>query len=450
MPMTATTGLGWSGSVRTAWDAMTSTGPARTGGHAEVASHGLAQASALLTRALYAGPGGERRLTPSAGAIFPFTALVLAEVRDETATPCWQLFRMSEDGRALDRLPLPRPRAAALAARLAGPGGHVLLLVRPWLSMRKYGARGYLYAHLDTGHAAAGLAGGAPRSGVLRLRLPRAELRDLLSPAVPEVFELHSVLSFGPDTSEPAPLVPVTVADPPWDPVDPVETLCWHHLAGTLQPADDDGEPSRPVDAPIIRIPAGPAPGPDRIRRDWHELAAARRSSRQFAATRLDPAALARTVRALGTALPTDLGPASAPGPVRATIILGPGYIVDDDIRRALGRYGTLTDWPADVPVGELVAACRGQRQAGQAQAFVLLHLPERALLVEGRPQLLREALFRAAGAAHLVQLGAAGAGAAVATIGRFDAGLWHRAGLLPAGEHIVYLMALGVMGEAA
>jgi hypothetical protein len=66
-------------------------------------------------------------------------------------------------------LPFGQAVAAELVRAIDQESGisnadHILLIIRPWLSMRKYGSRGYLYNHLDAGHAAVNLLGG--RTGI--------------------------------------------------------------------------------------------------------------------------------------------------------------------------------------------------------------------------------------------------------------------------------------------
>src|SRR5262249_29373104 len=68
-----------------------------------------------------------------------------------------------ESGRLLD-CGLPALTEDVLAdARLRINPGHrvealIVVVVRPWLSMKKYRLRGYAYCHLDVGHLAANLA----------------------------------------------------------------------------------------------------------------------------------------------------------------------------------------------------------------------------------------------------------------------------------------------------
>lgn len=448
---------GWSGSVRTAWGAMTgqpAAGPVVTG---EASSPGLAQAVGIARNAIFGAVADGRRPIPSAGAIFPFSVLVLAATQPATGATRWQLYRLDEDGRQPTRLPLSESDAVVLARLLdQGPVGtrcHLLLLVRPWMSMRKYGARGYLYAHLDAGHAGASLIGATPSRcrAVLRLRVPRKDIREILGTDLVPFHEIHSVLSFTPDSGGDSAVLPVAtlpqVADGSRN--EPLESLCWQYLVGTLQ--QDEASSSNPGDSLLVRLPGGVGEPSTDLRRNWSRLAAARRSCRRFGTTRLDPQALVHAMSALGTALPVDLGPATAQNAmVRATLILGSGYRLDDQLTARLDDYVTVTSWPVDVSVEQAVAASRGQLHVGAAQAFVLFHVAEQRAVVEGQPQLLREALFRSGAAAHLLQLGAAGAGVAVSAIGRFGGDFWARIGRLPAGEEILYLLALGVPGDAA
>lgn len=84
------------------------------------------------------GTGG-RRHVPSAGACYPYEVVV-----------------SSMDGRAVGRLDLVRRTVTAKAEDLHALEADRLrwhVIGRPWLSMRRYARRGYLYHLIDVGHA---------------------------------------------------------------------------------------------------------------------------------------------------------------------------------------------------------------------------------------------------------------------------------------------------------
>lgn len=433
---------GWSGSVKAAWNAFEYTESTPEYRTINVVDHGIRQAVDLIACSLFPDADGKWPV-PSAGGIYPFTVLVVTIVESS-----WQVFRLPGRGQVI-RADVPPGQAAALATALdparSDRSCHVLLLLRPWLSMRKYGPRGYLYAQLDAAHAAANLTGATPSDWrpVLRVGPDPFAIEAAAEAAVPPFHEIHSVLSF--ESSHVVDPAPVAVRVPhgraAFPEPDPVEALCWAFLVGTLQRGDPP--PSAPVPT---ALPATTGESSNDWRR-WRRWAAARRSCRRFDGPRLEALTLLRTLSVLEVRLPLNFGETDV-GEVRATVVLGPGYDVDERIRACLAPYGDVVTWPDDLCTEELVRACGSQEHAADAQAFVLLHHPASRIVVEGRPDLLRAALFRAGCAAHLIQLGAAGTGVAVLTIGRFDQAVWSNAGRLDADDQVLYLMALGTAKE--
>lgn len=121
------------------------------------------------------------RTTPSAGALYPFEVLVHVGQLGET-----YLY----DVEGADFRPYSPVRAGRRARRdrdLEGDVnnwiGQVLFVARPWLSMKKYGQRGYLYTQLDIGHAAVSVALSARALGLratIELRIQRQRLAEEL------------------------------------------------------------------------------------------------------------------------------------------------------------------------------------------------------------------------------------------------------------------------------
>src|SRR5690606_25944707 len=88
--------------------------------------------------------GGDTRFVPSAGATYPYEILLVAPESGATAL-------------------LDPARKHLVVREGADPARDAddylcLLVGRPWLSMRKYGTRGYLYHLIDAGHALLALA----------------------------------------------------------------------------------------------------------------------------------------------------------------------------------------------------------------------------------------------------------------------------------------------------
>ncbi|HET6210079.1 MAG TPA: hypothetical protein VFD94_06835, partial [Jatrophihabitans sp.] len=167
--------------LRRTWLAMTSLRSAEPAGSQPVLSPDLAVAVDILSEAVHRpGPSGARRV-PSAGAIFPYETLALCRTPavDDSDSE-WQLFRIEGALGSCTRVPAARPWLHRLAGALPGGPGfdgcYLLVLTRPWLSIRKYGPRGYLYTQLDAAHAAVNILGVALSTGlaVLHTRLPAA------------------------------------------------------------------------------------------------------------------------------------------------------------------------------------------------------------------------------------------------------------------------------------
>src|SRR6185437_12242071 len=167
--------------------------------------------------------------------------------------------------------------AEALPGGADFDGCYLLVLTRPWLSIRKYGPRGYLYTQLDAAHAAVNIAGVALSSGIAVLHpcLPTAAaqaLHDGFSPfhEAHSVIQLTRVRDFPDD-----PLV--TVRDEAPTRSTPAhydfEAQAWSSIVAPLY---DDGQsatgPAR--DTTVLSLPE---PRPDlALRTEWRELSAVR------------------------------------------------------------------------------------------------------------------------------------------------------------------------------
>ncbi|MFJ2581031.1 hypothetical protein [Kitasatospora aureofaciens] len=323
------------------------------------------------------------RAVPSAGAVYPYEFAVLVM---ENGVPT--AFRIDADRRICARLAVGARVTAALdTSMLAIPedgGTLVVTLTRPWLSMRKYGDRGYLYTQLDAGHAAGNLvlaAAGRGAPGALRLRFPRESLSGLLE-AGENCREIHSAI-----------LVPAGSADESWtrwtvhDSTDRelrgptwrswLESTCWDSLAGW---PEHSGSPAlQAVPAPLARIrtdrqlPGGQGRLGDPS--EWSELIGTRVSSKAFTGEPVSAAAVWRAVSALSTPLETDLPDAS---PLSATLVLRSTTEPEQD---GVYRLHTGERRPGRLPsTDEVARACMQQRALAGAAAVLLLHVPRTSL----------------------------------------------------------------------
>lgn len=390
---------------------------------------------AAVERVLLGPASPTGRTVPSAGAIFPYD-LVLC-VPPELAGISG-VFHLDLTTRSRLRLPVAPESVTRLLPPGAADQAHLLLLSRPWLSMRKYGARGYLYAQLDTGHAATALLGlpGAQ----LRLGLPRADLGALIGSALRH-REVHSMVSFT--------VPPVLAGRGPWTalarprPTEPtsddLERLGWSMIPEQLASGGIAWRPVSGTTAVPVRTGDGAIGGAE-----WPGLAAARRSCTSFADRPLSAGALVDALSALSTPLTTDF---EATGSVLFTLLTDPATAAEcaplaDTIGIDITGSARLSE-PATV-----AAACNGQRHLGHARAFLVCRVVPTALPAgHAQPQAMRDALFRVSAAGHLAYLGAVRAGVAVTGVGGFrDDHVRDLAGL--AGhEEIPYLVAFGTSG---
>ncbi|GHH72285.1 hypothetical protein GCM10018781_34860 [Kitasatospora indigofera] len=411
----------------------------------------LLEEGALTSRADRSRRSHGARAVPSAGAVYPYEFAVITL---ENGTPT--AFRINADRRAVTRVAAGERVARALhASALAIPadgGAVVVTLTRPWLSMRKYGDRGYLYTQLDAGHAAGNLllattGRGAP--GTLRLRLPRVPLSDLLE-AAENCREVHSAL-----------LVPAAAADDAWtrwtlhDGADRerrvptwrswLEKTCWDSL--TARADHPRSTPAPDASAPLaqLRDNGRPAGGQDGLGdpSEWPKLLASRASSKAFVPANVPAADVWQAVSALSTPVRTDL---PAGSPMGATLVLRSAEEPGQNAVHPLTGDGAGR--PDRLPsADEVVRACMQQRTLAGAAAVVLLHAPRTALSDTGPAdgaEDLRELAFRCGALGQLLYLGANRARIGVTGVGGFDAALWHTLAGLPESDEILYVLLLG------
>lgn len=390
---------------------------------------------------------------PSAGALYPYEIYV---VTDGPSGPA--VFSVDITRRSCRLLHDGEQVAATLETgglALPGPDAFlVLIAVRPWLSIRKYDDRGYLYAQLDAAHLGTHLLCLADRTHGRAEWLTRAAtgpLGALLRLGDNHMFP-HSVLlvadPLATDVRSPGPW---TCTD--WRNVPPARRLadgsearCWRGLAPRLQrPATHTATPSP---RPLLPGSDGTEPGGAADHALLADLAPWRRSAKDFSGSELSEDRVRQALAVLGTPLTTGLPPSDGFGAtlvVRRIAGLTPGaYPIRGTGGMAAEPTGTTAATGDDI-----VRICMGQEQLRHTCAAVVFHARHRDIFRLGTRG-IDEALLRAGALAHLVCLGATGAGIAVTTIGGFDAGGWHSLAGLADEDEVLYVAMLGTPGTSS
>ncbi|GAA4785487.1 nitroreductase family protein [Streptomyces ziwulingensis] len=425
------------------------------------------------------------RTTPSAGALYPFELLVAFrgattyELYDyEVAGCCLRRIGTVEQG-SLDGL-LTLPQAPA-----PQPDAVVAVVGRPWASMRKYGRRGYLYTHLDGGHAAANITLAAEGAGFLPVTHLRFD-RDTAA----------EVLGLTGRCREPQALITLT-ASPTTAPAaagaaaNPFAVPIWRHGDGTRPEEPGTAEQEawrsvrsistfhRPDDTPrrygssrtVAAVPQGSGalggtgtPGdsgtaaialagadrgrPDGPRAAFAHLALTRASAKGFLPAALGEEALGQVLAGLRQETTTD----SADGPRAALRVL-----VHSVENIAPGSYAYTPDRHVLHPLSggagtqeAVVASCMNQDVVRSAALLLVLHAPIGPLLGGRGRQALAELHHHAASAAQRLCLAAAGQGVGITCLGGFDTDLVSRLVGLDGPEEAIYVLACGRPDERA
>ncbi len=434
-----------------------------------IRSPGLKMVLSLLDEGVLLGGNGRPRGTravPSAGAVYPyeFAAIVMEDGHPSA-------FRIDGDRRHCTRLASgARVSACLTSSGLSLPpdgGAVVVTLIRPWLSMRKYGDRGYLYAQLDAGHAVGNLlfaSAGRGAPGVLRSRFPRSPLTELLE-ATESFREVHSAVVLdrvAPRSFEPA----WTMHDgtgrahreAAWQSW--LERACWESLAA--RPVRPDALGTAGMPGPLVGLlPQA------RLHREgaglgepgsWPGLLAARTSSKAFVGTPVPADDIWQAVSALTTPVVTDLPDTSS---LAATLVIRSAAEAEQNAVHPLTREGRGT---GRLPSGEEMAkACMRQRTLTEAAAVVLMHAPRAALesVSAEEPDVktgtetgtetgnLGELALRCGVLGQMLYLGATRAGIGVTGIGGFDAAMWRSLAGLPENDEILYVLLLGTPDDS-
>jgi len=393
---------------------------------------------------------------PSAGALHPYEHLVVTGGPQEPAVfavdparrSCSLLHRGEHVTRALAHSALPATGPEAFL---------VLTVVRPWLSMRKYGDRGYLYAQLDAAHLAMHLlclGSASHRRTQWLTRAAIGPMSDLLG--FNETCRLlHSVLLL----EDPVPGCVPPQGDwsctdargttPRTAPTDPPEEQHWRRLAAYRpEPAGPCAPPADPRHGSLLSDVTRPGQlgGRAATGAALAVVTARRRSAKDFAAKDLPADTVREALAALATPLTTDLSTCAGFGVTlvaRRVADLAPGAY-----RVLAGDIAQQPSGTAPVDDQEVVRSCMGQEHLRHTAAAVVFHTARKEMFTLGLAG-IDQALSRAAALAHLLCLGATAAGAAVTTIGGFDARRWHALAAVPEGDEVLYLAMLGTAGAA-
>jgi hypothetical protein len=394
-------------------------------------------------------PADINRAVPSAGGIYPYECQLVTWEDDGLA-----LFRLDLERRvcwrARPRKPLSRQlRSAGLV--VPPPAGALLFLVtRPWLSIRKYGIRGHLYAQLDASHLALNILGIATDRDCpaeLLLCFDREQMAAALAGPI-DYREVHSVLRLGTDSN--------TSLDPGWrlqdereaavnESDDRLERAAWDLWRPLTQDSSLRGLGSRrrslvPLSRRLLRdrpFPSGTG---------WGALSRSRESAKNFSSDVLPQSLLWQTLSACTADLNTDL---RGETPLQLTLV---ARRVQDmsptSLRLTEVTHGSSSRCCASVADGEVVRACMYQEHLRMAAAFVLFHSP-RAGLFDRQGGFLRETLFRTGALAQLLYLGATEARIGVTAVGGFDAQRWLHNAHLPDDHELLYIVSLGLRSDS-
>ncbi|WP_411074603.1 nitroreductase family protein [Streptomyces sp. cmx-4-7] len=399
---------------------------------------GLRTALAVLDLGMV-GTDSSRRAVPSAGASYPYECYILT--RDDAGmTGVHQV----DPGRRHCQLLSCGPRVdeALCQAALAVPeGGAVIVLAtRPWLSMRKYGDRGYLYTQLDTAHLHMNLVLAADSLGASIVLRQRPQGLQPLVKEYGECAEVHSALAVtavpadNDSGAEPSGWVvrdaratrPASLRQQPhW-----LERLCWESL-GTDSAGATVGPLGSAISLPTAVRRRGKAPLVPQTA--FHS----RRSATGFAPGTVPARDIHSTIdRAISVF--NDVLPGAGTLP-HATLVM----------RREEGEQGELPGpgvrWLPELSNESVTEAFMAQRHLADTSAVLLLHAPAASLIEEASGPQLWTVLYHAGALAQLVYLEAAQRGLAVTGVGGFDSERWQRLAGLPADHDVVYAVAMGV-----
>ncbi|HEX3127131.1 MAG TPA: hypothetical protein VH394_07355 [Thermoanaerobaculia bacterium] len=399
------------------------------------------------------------RTSPSAGALYPFE--IIACVVGE-GTYLWDI----EKGRLVPSSLAPLGRDDLDGINLATAPGHhldalLVLIARPWLSMKKYHLRGYGYCHLDVGHVASNLAiytAALGLSPTLHLRFARSFLAERLRledlcrepMAVLSFASSRPGLATGPEAE--SGVQPAALERPEAN-----EIANWETIRNVLSFDSTLEPPCPPASAPILLEPevdeSSLVPLPEgrcqpSNAKEWRSAILARRSAKGFRREPLNVAQIGELLGALrGDSLPEDcLTDGSTRLGVRliARNVEGLAGVYSYDPRNhGLHRVASQAEDPRP--------ACMQQELAGNAAALVIFHAPVFRLLDRLGYSAFTELHFHAAQLGQRLHLAAARLdNVGITCIGGFDGLRCADLARLGAEDETVYVILLGVPDESA
>ncbi len=405
------------------------------------------------------------RTTPSAGAIYPFE--VIASVIGE-GNYLWDVEKGLLAPCGLAPLTQNDLAEAGIVPGTA-PGQHLeallILVARPWLSMKKYHMRGYAYCHLDVGHTATNLAiytaalGHAP---TIHLRFSRAALAGRLK-LDGLCREPLAVLSFAGAgvSADPGPAASLEISGlelPGLSLPEEPEVLSWQALCSLISsdvsiepravPASSAlvAEPAEVPEEALLPLPAG-RPQPSAAR-EWRAAILGRRSAKGFRDEALSVGQIGELLAALqAESVPADCSPED-------TSRLGVRLIA----RNVEGLAGVYSYAPRshalcriDDRADDPRPACMQQEIAGTAAALLVFHAPVCRLFDDQGFSAFAELLYHAAQMGQRLHLAASRLGAAGMTcLGGFDGEECASLARLEGDDEAVYVILLGIPNDAA
>jgi hypothetical protein len=373
------------------------------------------------------GTPGKRRVA-SAGALYPYSIVAILRRLDgsvDARSFDWKpgelsdLGVLSEVGALADDLDLARGEVA------------VLISIRPWLSMRKYGPRGYWYSLLDAGHAVANLLCVGELGGVAPVVDRAADLTVMdaaLARALPwhqtqAVLRAADMVNFRPPNPLSEPLdITVREARVPSSRRNEhdYERWAWEWISDNFDNARS-----------LVSTGAVKAPPQMRENALWANVIRNRRSAKEFSDVP------GPDINGSPFALVAESGILGLGGLRMSVVVTDPTALamVDESGQLVVDKVVIHVDG------AELIAACMEQVHIRDATAFIVLHAPTEQIS-DADPEQFRSAMLLAGVAGHLLHLGVQAAGGGVTTIGGFVEGAWGR--ILDTRDNIVSVLALG------